>query len=162
MNTLYLEYFIEIADQHSINKAAKKLMLNRSSLNVAMKALEGELGYALFSRSPKGVELTANGKQIYQDTKNILNTIQAWHGLRADQKLTLNFYVVPAINNIFSVALLSSYRKQNKSVEFHCFEITNSIDSIEPTLSKDNVLILGGHYTRDRQRLYSLASKKNS
>lgn len=40
MNTRHLRYFMEAVDQGSINKAASNLLLSRSSLNVALAALE--------------------------------------------------------------------------------------------------------------------------
>lgn len=161
MNTTHLQYFIEIADLASINKAAKKLLLNRSSLNVALKALENELGFPLLTRSAKGVSLTANGKRVYDDAKAILQTIEQWRALKPEQKWTVNFYLVPAINNIFSVSLLSACRKQSALIDFHSYEITNDINIIEPTLAKDNTIILGGYYTKDRERLYALAESKH-
>ena len=161
VNINYLYYFVEIADQKSINKAAKKLFLNRSSLNVALSALENELGFPLLYRSVKGVELTPNGKIIYDDCKNILKTIKKWHTLDFADKITIRLFLVPAINLVYSVSLLSNFRESYHSYDFHCREISNSIGSIQSALSEDNAMILGGYYTRDRKHLYALAEKYN-
>ena len=56
-----LKYFIEIANCGSISKAAKNLFITQPSLSSAVKDLETKVGIELFTRTPKGISLTADG-----------------------------------------------------------------------------------------------------
>lgn len=160
MNTRHLRYFMEAVDQGSINKAASNLLLSRSSLNVALAALEEELGFPLFIRSAKGVTLTENGKKVYQDCQQLFEIINSWKELGKDISYTVYLYIVPAINLLYSASLLTSFKSQDKSLDFRCFEISNDINAIKPALSTENAIILGGYFTKDREKLY-LSAKEN-
>lgn len=56
-----LKYFIETVNCGSISKAAESLYIAQPSLSNAMKDLEAEVGVELFTRTPKGITLTADG-----------------------------------------------------------------------------------------------------
>lgn len=73
MTLLQIYYAITIAEAGSMNKAAELLFTTQPTLTSAIKELERELGFAVFIRSGKGVELSSNGrdfivyaKQVYQ------------------------------------------------------------------------------------------------
>ena len=63
MTTLaHLETFVEVASQGSFAAAARRLDLPRSTVTARIKALEEELGVALFQRTTRQVRLTAEGE----------------------------------------------------------------------------------------------------
>lgn len=64
MNLLQLRYFVSIAEEGSFTRAAERLLVAQPSLSQHIKSLEQELGGALFERIPKGVRLTAAGKEF--------------------------------------------------------------------------------------------------
>jgi len=64
MNLLQLRYFASIAEEGSFTRAAERLLVAQPSLSQHIKSLEQELGGALFERIPKGVRLTAAGKEF--------------------------------------------------------------------------------------------------
>ncbi|MCR2034962.1 LysR family transcriptional regulator [Adlercreutzia mucosicola] len=80
MRTSQLEYFIAVADTLSFTKAAERCHVAQPAISQQIQALEKELGFALFSRSTKGVELTAAGRQYYRDVADVLDALR-----RADQ-----------------------------------------------------------------------------
>ena len=59
-----LNYVLEVSKSGSINKAASKLFVSQSSLSNSIQELEKELDISIFSRSSKGVELTAEGSEF--------------------------------------------------------------------------------------------------
>jgi len=59
-----LKYFIETVNCGSISKAAESLYIAQPSLSNAMKDLETEVGVELFTRTPKGITLTADGVEF--------------------------------------------------------------------------------------------------
>lgn len=60
-----LEYFLALAQNLNITKTAKLLFISQQSLSKQISALEKDLGFPLFSRTPKGVTLTDGGRAMY-------------------------------------------------------------------------------------------------
>ena len=56
--------FLAATDHGSFTKAAEELHYTTSGVSQLVASLENELGFALFTRMKKGVELTAEGKQM--------------------------------------------------------------------------------------------------
>lgn len=63
-----LEAFNEVARQLSIAKAADHLSVTHGAVSRLIGLLEGELDVRLFTRLPRGVELTAQGRLLMQQT----------------------------------------------------------------------------------------------
>lgn len=59
-----LLYFITVAEEKSINKAAVRLSISQSALSQQIFRLEEEIGSALFCRTPAGIELTSAGMAL--------------------------------------------------------------------------------------------------
>lgn len=73
MYNKYLEIFIEVADTGSFSKAAEKLYISSTAVMKQMNLMEQELGLSLLVRTNHGISLTDAGKQIYKDSKFIIN-----------------------------------------------------------------------------------------
>ena len=78
MQIQQLTYFVAIAEQGSINKAAEKLFVTQPNLSKAISNLENELKVRIFNRTNKGVVLTDEGKKLYQYARTIINQIRAY------------------------------------------------------------------------------------
>lgn len=64
MTLQQLRYLIAVAERNSINAAARDLFISQSSLSVAVKELEEELGVTIFNRTSKGITLTLEGAEL--------------------------------------------------------------------------------------------------
>ena len=64
--------FITVADQGSFLKAAKELYITPASVMNHMNKLESSIGAKLIERTNQGIHLTASGRSIYQDTKQMI------------------------------------------------------------------------------------------
>ncbi|MFY7993508.1 MAG: LysR family transcriptional regulator [Bacteriovoracaceae bacterium] len=62
INYHHLFYFMTIAEQGSVSKAAEKLLLGQPTLSAQLKQFEESIGVALFERSHKKLILTEQGK----------------------------------------------------------------------------------------------------
>ena len=71
-----LAYFLTIHQCGSIHSASQKLHLTHQSLNRSMKSLEDELGTTLFTRTAKGVSLTADGEKTLAIAQIVLDAIE--------------------------------------------------------------------------------------
>ena len=69
MNHQYVQYFLEIAQCGNVTKAAEHLYMSTPSLSKYIRAFESELGYRLFVRNNRGVELTEEGRALYESVQ---------------------------------------------------------------------------------------------
>ncbi len=64
MTLTQLKYIIIVAEEKSMNEAAKKLFISQPSLSSAIKDIEEEIGFHVFKRSNKGVIITPEGEEF--------------------------------------------------------------------------------------------------
>lgn len=69
MNLRQLEYFVAIAEERSLTRAAERLLVAQPSLSQQIQALEAEVGGALLERLPRGVKLTAAGERFLNEAR---------------------------------------------------------------------------------------------
>jgi len=69
VNLLQLRYFVSIAEEGSFTRAAERLLVAQPSLSQHIKSLEHELGGVLLERIPRGVRLTAAGKEFLSEAR---------------------------------------------------------------------------------------------
>lgn len=72
MRLQQLRYLIAVAESGSMNSAAQSLFVAQSSLSVAVKELEEELGVTIFRRSNKGIELTSEGVELLSYARQVV------------------------------------------------------------------------------------------
>ncbi|WP_200916819.1 LysR family transcriptional regulator [Jeongeupia sp. HS-3] len=72
MELYQLRTFVAVAQQGHLTQAAELLHLSQPAVTAQIKALEEELGVALFERYPGGVQLTEAGKDILPEAERIL------------------------------------------------------------------------------------------
>ena len=70
-----LKYVIAIADTQSMNEAAKQLFIAQPSLSGAVKEIEKELGFEIFNRTNKGVEVTKQGAEFIAYAKQVMEQV---------------------------------------------------------------------------------------
>jgi len=73
MDLRTLRYFVTVAEELNITKAADKLSMSQPPLSFQMKALEKELETELFIRGKRHLQLTESGRLLYRHAKEILN-----------------------------------------------------------------------------------------
>lgn len=73
-NGYYL--FYKVAETGSISKAGEILYISQPAVSKAVAKLEDQLNTLLFIRTPKGVELTQDGKRLYEKLKIAFTAIE--------------------------------------------------------------------------------------
>jgi len=76
MELRHLRYFVAVAQEGHMTKAAQALGIQQPPLSSQIKDLEQELGFTLFNRHPKGMKLTKAGEAFYTSTLEILSHVE--------------------------------------------------------------------------------------
>lgn len=72
MELRQLRYFVAVAEDGNISRAAQKIFLTQPALSRQIKALEEELGQCLLERSAHSIRLTHAGENLLREARDLL------------------------------------------------------------------------------------------
>jgi DNA-binding transcriptional LysR family regulator len=72
MDLRQIEHFVAVATEQNFTRAARSLHIVQSGLSASVRALEDELGAALFIRTTRRVDLTATGRAFLIEARRVL------------------------------------------------------------------------------------------
>lgn len=72
MNTQRLKYFICAAENLNFTRTAEQFFISQTAISAQIKALEDELGAALFTREKKRLKLTSAGHYFYDEARRMI------------------------------------------------------------------------------------------
>lgn len=103
MNLNQLKYFYAVCIYGSLSVASECLYISQPSLSSSIKSLEKEFGVSLFNRRYKGMELTTEGKRLFEMCKDILSRTEQLEDIMKDlgnERNKLRLGVPPMIGSI--------------------------------------------------------------
>jgi DNA-binding transcriptional LysR family regulator len=69
-----LRYFVVVAEERNVGRAASRLHMTQPPLSRAVHRLEADLGVPLFERTPAGVTLTPAGEALLVEARALLDS----------------------------------------------------------------------------------------
>ena len=106
--------FLAVAECKSISKAAAQLYISQPAVSITIKKLEENLNTTLFIRTSKGVEMTENGRKLYEDANRAFQIL-----LDTEDRLRFHQntgYLRIAASNVLCKHFLMPYLKKFTSL----------------------------------------------
>ena len=75
MSIAQLEYFVTVAEEQHLGRAAKRLHISQPPLTRQVRRLKEELGVHLFERTPRGMRLLPEGTRFLGRARDVLATV---------------------------------------------------------------------------------------
>lgn len=99
--------FYTVANTGNISQAAKQLFNSQPAVSKSIRKLEESLGVSLFSRSSRGVTLTAEGHVLYEHVKTAFEAIDSGEEqIRQMSELNIGHIHIGASNTLCKFVLL--------------------------------------------------------
>ena len=140
MNFQHLKYFLMVAEELNITRAAERLYISQQSLSNHISNMERELNVKLFLRSPK-LSLTYAGDLLVETATQILDLHSQYLAKVGDINRNYVGLLRVGISHTCGLALLPDilpiFRKEFPQVEFSLFE--GNSNQLEDELSHGRV-----------------------
>lgn len=75
MSLAQIRYFVVVAEEGNVGRAAEKLHVAQPPLSRQIQALEAEIGTPLFVRTPRGMRLLPSGTAFLDRARRILAAV---------------------------------------------------------------------------------------
>lgn len=125
IETRLFKYFLVIAREQNITRAAERLFVTQSTLSKQMMDLEKQLGKKLFVRGGRQITLTEDGVYFRSRAQEIVDLVEQTEAAFEDdgERLTGDVFLgaaeTPAIARVSE--LIAAFQRQNPGVRFHIF-----------------------------------------
>ncbi|CZQ89981.1 transcription regulator hth lysr [Trichococcus palustris] len=118
MTLKQLRYMMAVAQYKSINEAAKKLFISQPSLSNAIKELEAEIGLELFTRTAKGITLTAEGTEFLKYAQQVIEQAELLEQRYLDKKPAKQLCSISTQHYAFAVTAFVNMIKRSAADEY--------------------------------------------
>jgi DNA-binding transcriptional LysR family regulator len=127
MELRLLRYFVAVAEELHLARAADRLGIDQSPLSRAMRDLEQALDVALFDRSNRQTRLTWAGQVLLMECRRVLATldqaIQATKGAAQGYQSYLRIAICDSLAQPRIATLLARSREEEPELEIRVFEL---------------------------------------
>ncbi|MFT7491662.1 MAG: LysR family glycine cleavage system transcriptional activator [Pseudohongiellaceae bacterium] len=116
-----LRYFEAVARHLSFTLAAKELCLTQSAVSQKIIQLEARLGYALFERKIRQINLTSSGNVLFTSVRDALSQIKGTLDELDISEFTsgLNIYCMPSFANRWLMPRLNNFQESFPNININ-------------------------------------------
>jgi DNA-binding transcriptional LysR family regulator len=118
-----LRYFVAIAEEGSLTRAAARLHIAQQSLSQQVRTLEAQLGVTLFERSSRGVTLTDVGAVLLREARPVLaraeRAAEAVRRAARGEQGELRVGFLSTVANYFMPPVVRAFRERHPGVTLH-------------------------------------------
>lgn len=138
MEIRVLQYFLTIAREESISKAAEVLHITQPTLSRQMKELEDEFNKQLFIRGSRKITLTEDGILLKQYAQEIISLVDKANRdlLKEDNELAGDIYIGSGESSAirFVMQVIAKMQSKYPKIRFHLFsgnaqDVADKLDS---------------------------------
>lgn len=126
MDIRQLRYFVAIAEQGSLTRAASFLHVAQPALSLHLRNMEEELGAPLLSRSSRGVAVTEAGSILLRNARIIINQLalveDEIRGHERDPSGEVRMGLPGTISQILAVPLIIAARRRYPGIKLQISE----------------------------------------
>ncbi|NMO15554.1 LysR family transcriptional regulator [Pyxidicoccus fallax] len=124
-----LQGFVAAARHGNLSHAARSLHLTVSALSHQIRGLEDQLGQRLFVRNARGVELTADGRRLFERVAEHLDAIEhAMRPFRARRDEVLTLTLLPSFATSWLVPRLPRFVALHPQLEINLHSSAELVD----------------------------------
>ncbi len=127
MELRHLRYFVAVAREENVSRAALRLHVSQPALSRQIRDLEDELGFSLLTRSAKAVKLTEAGRLFFVEAQGVLRRVEeavkTARGVASGQNEELPIAYAPMPTVQFLPATLRIFKKQRSGVRVRLFDL---------------------------------------
>lgn len=153
MEIRVLRYFITVAREENITKAAEKLHITQPTLSRQLHQLEDEFGKTLFKRGNHDIKLTEDGYLLRKRAEEIIELVEKTKSeMKSDnEEISGNIYIGAGETDAVRIIaeIIKDIQKENPKVTFHnisCDSI-DVIDKLNKGLIDFGILFEPSNYT---------------
>ncbi|MFF5231621.1 LysR family transcriptional regulator [Dactylosporangium sp. NPDC000521] len=121
MELRHLVYFVTVAEERNFSRAAQRLRVVQSGVSAAIRALERELGTALFERTSQRVALTDAGTALLPAARATIDAAQAARDavdeVRGGLRGALRIGTLISVGFVDLPGLLGQFRAEHPGVD---------------------------------------------
>ncbi len=126
MELRQLRYFVAVAQEGNISRAAQKIFLTQPALSRQIKALEEEIGQCLFEREAHSIRLTPVGEALLREARDLLQRAdQMLERVRAaGQNVRLRVGYAPSFASGVLSAALEQFAQKHPNARVELFDLS--------------------------------------
>jgi LysR family transcriptional regulator, benzoate and cis,cis-muconate-responsive activator of ben and cat genes len=128
MELRHLRYFVAVAEEQNVSRAAVRLHVSQPPLSRQIRNLEDELGFALFNHGPRAIRLTDAGRAFLAEARMILQraegAVQMAKDIAGGKRGELHIGYAPSLTVDILPRALRDFRKTNPGVRVRLHDLS--------------------------------------
>ncbi len=126
MELRQLRYFVAVAEEGNISRAAQKIFLTQPALSRQIKALEDEIGQCLFERQAHSIRLTPAGEALLREARELLQRAEAMlERVRvAGQSVRLRVGYAPSLASGLLSGAVENFAQKHPAARVELFDLS--------------------------------------